>query len=411
MARLLLSTLRSAGKSIAIILHAARRAVTFLPRSELLERTRRSYSHRALLADGLIKLYGVDLPRTWHRTFSRAAVLEASCELRNYRSGCRILMAVLTITLAASGFCWLVLFLTAERPWAFGIVSVVVLCAGALGSVSYVVNDSWPPMALMRVSATSVILGAVAWRLSGTSLTLDRVPAGAEAAAAFLVLAASSALGALWSSVGVVGVRYVMRRRRSRAYPESVVIIYSAEILALLDSVKPGMRLTAKGRLIWWLVYLEPCLRGMSRKLPLPPDTSRQLVDRRFSQASAAVREYQAWVALEQPQTIKDLRASMLQLLGAVVTGFYHDLPQPTGEMRGSRTWLHGVRQVVIGLVPMAALASLPLLGIPLPEPLRQWATGLALVWLISRLIKLFDRDVSWQDIQETIRAGGTKGP
>ncbi|WP_125728447.1 hypothetical protein [Kibdelosporangium aridum] len=388
-----------------------RRAVTGLSRSELVQLTRHSYAHRARLAEGLTELYGADLPRTWHRTFSRAAVLDASCEVRNWRSGCRIMLAALLIALAASGLCWLVLFLGADRPWMFVAISGLVLVAGALGSVSYVINDAAPAMALLKVSAASTLVGAMLLWLSGSSITFERVASGAEAAASFLVLAASSALGAMLSSAGLVCVRLAMKRRRARVFPESVVIIYGAEVLAMLDGVEPGMRMAMKNRVINWLAYIEPCLRGLSRKLPLPPNSSRQLVEQRFAQASTAVGEYQAWVALEQPQTIKDLRTSILQLVGAAVTGFYHDLPQPTGEIRPARTWIRGVRQVLIGLIPVGALVSLPLLGITLPEPLRQWVTGLALVWLIARLIKLFDRDVSWQDIQEAIRTGGQKGP
>ena len=49
----------------------------------------------------------------------------------------------------------------------------------------------------------------------------------------------------------------------------------------------------------------------------------------------------------------------------------------------------------------------MPTIGISLPDPLRQWITGLTLVWLVAKVIKLLDPADSIRDMHQVLKSGG----
>jgi hypothetical protein len=410
---------RALARAIGAVIYTAKEAITF-PLAELFHLARQSNSHWTDVRAHIEMIYGPDVSHTWQRRFRRAAVHDAYCFLRSYRAICRILIVALIFGLAASTACLVTLFLGAQRQGQFIAASAIVIPISALCALPFVVSGRMQPFRLLVVSAIGTSIGSLSLFLSGTSATImtiltGKVPSGTEIGAAFLVFAASSAIGAVSSSLALGVVRLATDLRRHRHYPEESAIIFATEIFVLLDNQTPGMPTETKRNTISQLKKIEPCLRGISRKLTLPANSSRLVIDDRFKQASAAVAEYQTWVALEQAHTIKDLRDSMLQLIGAVLTGFYHDLPQPDGPtakdfgVSRARAWLRGVRQLMTGLLPILVIVALPWFGVALPDPVRQWVTSLALVWFAGNAIALFNpaQHITMRDLLETVRTGG----
>lgn len=67
------------------------------------------------------------------------------------------------------------------------------------------------------------------------------------------------------------------------------------------------------------------------------------------------------------------------------------------------------VKRLVIGLlaatVPLGIIISWPLLGLAIPDYLRQWLTGFAIAWLIAKVLQLLDpaHSQTWEQIHATL--------
>lgn len=55
--------------------------------------------------------------------------------------------------------------------------------------------------------------------------------------------------------------------------------------------------------------------------------------------------------------------------------------------------------------MPAAIVLFLPLFGITLPDPLRQWLVTVASIWLVVKLILAIDPDFrkTWREVREIL--------
>jgi hypothetical protein len=117
-----------------------------------------------------------------------------------------------------------------------------------------------------------------------------------------------------------------------------------------------------------------------------------QRVTSRFSGAAAWIRELEIWVALPQRTTLEDMRDSLHEILGPIVTGRLHYLPSVDPSPATSSTsidWRRVVFNVIAGAVPAALLALASILGL-VPEAWREAASAIAVLSVVIGVANAF---------------------
>lgn len=130
----------------------------------------------------------------------------------------------------------------------------------------------------------------------------------------------------------------------------------------------------------------------------------------RFHGAAAALRRCQAQLVISDPDTVPQTRQRLAELAAALITGHYAWLP--AGE-DGAEAWMASAPRrpariagaIVIAVVPVGVVAGSPLVGIVVPDYLRQWLAGFAVVWFIAKVLQALDPTYgnTWDRVQTAV--------
>ena len=147
----------------------------------------------------------------------------------------------------------------------------------------------------------------------------------------------------------------------------------------------------------------------------MPPNNIRDAVHKHFRQAAATINTYQFLVALPQPESNIELQKRLAELSMIFLTKEYRSFPVSTDSTESGRTSRRQqLRSLLTGLliavVPLVVIAASYGSGLTLPDYVQQWLTGFAIVWLIARVIQLFDPtySITWERVHTALGAPRT---
>ncbi|WP_148307885.1 hypothetical protein [Actinoplanes friuliensis] len=128
------------------------------------------------------------------------------------------------------------------------------------------------------------------------------------------------------------------------------------------------------------------CLeKGLAWQLRLASPSFNSVVQHRMRSAAEAVRERQVWLTLPEPQTGQDLLRFSLDVMSAVATGRYGELPLASSEITTKVKFVNalmGTGRIVLGaIVPVSLVVALDATNV-----LRGGATSVALYAVASIL-------------------------
>jgi hypothetical protein len=203
-------------------------------------------------------------------------------------------------------------------------------------------------------------------------------------------------LGTLLARIAFFVGDVLVDRRRTRRYPETSALLYT---VAIVDWLRPDDSLGDlfnRRELMRWMNFLVDCLNiHIARILAVGDHGLPETAHSRFNQAASALRGYQTQIALPRPDTHQTLRARLAELAVPLLTGHYDLLPTSEATVKPPALLGRQPARLAVGLLvaalPLTIVAAYPLLGFSLPDYLRQWLAGFALVWLIAKILQSLD--------------------
>ena len=300
---------------------------------------------------------------------------------------------------AGSGWAWLAVSAYDHGEW-FTAVSAVLFLLNAIATApaAAFTGNPWRRLGTLAVfwAALSVgLLAADGW--PSLDLWHRRPP---DTLQIFVFATGSVALfcllGTLLARLAFFVGDVLIERRRTRRYPDTSALLYTLGLFHLLNRGNNLSNLFRRRELMWLLDLLAKSLQShIPRVLTVRGHGLPQTARVRFDQAASTVRGYQEQVAMPGQGTGQELRARVAELVAPLVTGHYDLLPasevtdeppaslarRPIGLMVGG----------MVAVLPLVVVAVYPLLGFSLPDYLRQWLTGFAVVWLIAKVLQMLD--------------------
>ena len=216
--------------------------------------------------------------------------------------------------------------------------------------------------------------------------------------AASVTIALFDLLAAVVAFVALSVAGWVIRRRRQTRY----VVVAPVYVLAVLV-VRLGDPSQAQdpGFQRWVIAGLRVVAPSIGETLPkrigVTGAAGGSVAARRFSSAAQAVRGYETWIALPHQGTRLDLRDALAHLLVTLVSGQYHFLPaaeaatdDPTAHIGRHRAW-SVIQRLAVAVLPLATVVLWSRFGFGFPEPIKEWVSGLAVLWLLAALLGMLD--------------------
>ena len=333
--------------------------------------------------------------------YRRKAVRAAYLLLEEAQRLARVKLAAIGVGLLTAGGGWVWLSVTAYTGggwYAVVLATLFLLNAVATAPAAAFTGNPWRRLGVLAVFWAALSVGLLAsdgwprldlWQQQSPDLLQIFVFATGSIALFCL-------LGTLLARLAFFACDVIVERRRTRKYPETIALFQTVGMIDLLSKGNGIGDLLSRRDLIWGLDAVADFIddhipriftvRGYNL-----PEEARV----RFDQAASAVRGYQAQVALPNGDTSQNLRARLAELAVPLVTGHYDLLPtsdaaakSPASLARRPARLLVGV---LAGVLPLAIVAVYPLLGFSLPDYLRQWLAGFAVVWLIAKTLQMVD--------------------
>ncbi|MGY6658557.1 hypothetical protein ACXIZN_41010 [Amycolatopsis sp. TRM77291] len=334
--------------------------------------------------------------------YNRAVGLGALQAWRENQTDARIKLGVMVIGLVAGGSGWIWLAAAAQASGiTFAAVSMVMFVLNALIVAPAAAHTANPwrrlsQLAVVWAAISIVLLGCAQWPpLASWS---QRPPSTLQVLSfATGTVAVFCLVGALLARIAFFVVDLTIARRRVRELPEVTALMAAIDVFAQADK---GLGIGDVWRRRWMIRKLDligQCVeRGIPSLLAMPDSSARDVARDRFQQAASVIRGYQTWIALPKPETGEELRSRLAELAMTLLTGHYDRLPtnaDTTGSTPGStsRKIARHVSGVMVAALPLAVVLGWSAFGPVLPEYLKQWLTGFAIVWFIARFLQLLD--------------------
>lgn len=256
-------------------------------------------------------------------------------------------------------------------------------------SIGLLAGDGWPPL--------------ISWFQRPPS-TLQILAFATGSVALFCLL------GALLARIAFSVVDLTIARRRVRKFSNVTALIYTVE---LIDWLSKDGNINDVQRRRWAIQMLElisQCVEiGLPSLLAMPTNRSGDAARDRFRQAAMVVRSYQILVALPESNTGSELRARLAELAMTLLTTHYHLLPtnedaSPYKPTLG-RKMRRFVGDLLVAALPLAIVVGWYEFGFGLPDYLRQWLAGFAIVWLIAKILQMLDPtySITWERVHTTL--------
>jgi hypothetical protein len=227
-------------------------------------------------------------------------------------------------------------------------------------------------------------------------------------------VAASDVLGGALIRIGDFALSLILDRRRVRITPHDTALEHAIELVEFIGEDGDLGGVFGARWITQRLELISRCLStGLPTVLAMPATSARDVANKRFGQAAATIRDYEAWVALPQGDTGLELRGRLAELAMTLLTGHYHLLPTMGADEPSAMAASRSVRRYGVGLlvaiVPITIVVvwkfvGYSLVGYSLPDYFQQWLGGFALVWLIARILELFEPDygATWDRVRST---------
>jgi hypothetical protein len=333
--------------------------------------------------------------------YTRKATLVARALLAEaqLRARIKLVAIVVGLTMAGGGWVWLAITAYTRGLW-YGAISAMLflLNALAMAPAAAFTSNPWRRLGGLAVFWATLSVSLLAadqwpsldsWQEHPPSLLQISVYATGSVAAFCL-------LGTLLARLAFFAGDALIDRRRKRRYPETSALIH---VLALIEgfSQRRGLGdLVRRRDIMWSLDFLVGYVTVHIPRVLTVRGYSIQVEARtRFDQAGSVLRGYQAQLAVSNRDTELELRSRLAEFAVPLVTDHYDLLPSDgTSATRATSLPHRPARLLADGLVavlPLAIVATYPLLGFGLPEYLRQWLTGFAIVWLLAKILQLVD--------------------
>ena len=185
-------------------------------------------------------------------------------------------------------------------------------------------------------------------------------------------------------------------------------IVMSVYLLTELRSPSPLSRPASLRQYIRFLSdYLEAGLGARSIY-------QSGIVVKRYTDAATSIKELDVWLSLPQADTAFDMAQRVADLASALLSGFYHELPQaPTPEAlltpsstAGLRAhWTTILRRGIGAVVPVEIYLGWRSIGPGLPAAVDQWLGSIAVLWLILNVVKILDPNYAsaWGEMRDVL--------
>jgi hypothetical protein len=289
--------------------------------------------------------------------------------------------------------------LQAPHQLEFTLASICIYAIGVPVILPWIVGPKrWQGTRLLTVSILSMALAAyfletIRDPLSTFDVLRFNVGEADTIGLSLFGFALAFGLGSACATSSSVCAYLISYRRAYRLFPREIAVTFAARLLRDLATCKPGIPGYKKDVIIRDLNVIVKCLRmGPVDSQRVFDPIARKAVRRRFESAAHSVVKMQQDVALEQHSTIQDVTATMNRLCAGTLMEMYHYLPDISDSDTSlneaqhrsllSRT-AHIIRRVGIGVAPISVLGLTSALDISLPDSVRQWATGISLIWLL----------------------------
>jgi hypothetical protein len=355
--------------------------------------------------------------------YRRAARTGAWLALRDEQISARIRLGTIAIGLlgAGTGWIWLIAA-TSARGVAFAVSSAAVFLINAflVAPAAAHTPNPWRRLGELSVvwAALSIGLFAAA-RWPALTSWFQRAPS------MFHVLSFATGsvalfclLGALFARIASFTVNVTISWQRLHRYPEVTALMQAVELIAGVRKEKWVTDILRRRWMIQRLDLLSRCVgQGIPSLLAMPRNGSGDIARDRFRQAAAVILGYQSWIALPAPETRDRLLARLSELAMILLTGHYDSLPAETdfaapAHRSQSRAVTHYIGGVVAAVFPLAVVLLWSMFGFALPDYVRQWLTGFAIVWFIAKLLQLLDPASGkiWEQVSATVGSPQTPG-
>lgn len=352
--------------------------------------------------DGLIE--GIDEQLWWRSRMLKAAAVSSFELMRasrrintHYAAGICVAVALILgfcVTLLATsrnatGNLTASIFLALTVAMAISVVAVHTLHYWKTASLPYLLAAvAIYVLAAGYAESADTALPATLWKFTD----LNSMPI-ATLCICTVLLSIGGAVAALTDLVGLM-IYIQFFRKTANLYFPCVLMHVAAQLENDPECRHQG--LTAERARLINLVYfvnsrIELILRGSFKVIdPLV----RTVLRSRLSNASLYLQSVALRIAItanqDDSQIIRNLRRTavclLFQLYDHLPTSPSDDDANLTAGQR-NRTWSYWLRWAVITLLPVAAITTVRLLHIDLPEIVVQWLTAFAIAWVLVRAI------------------------
>ncbi len=348
--------------------------------------------------------------------YSRTVGIGALNAWREEQTAARIELSAIVIGLLTAGSGWIWLTVAARASGiTFAVVSVALFMVNALlvAPAAAHTRNPWRRLSQLAVGWAAIsigLLGGAQW--PPLASWFQRPPSTFQILSfATGTVAVFCLLGALLARIAFLVVDLTIARRRVHRSPEITALMETIDLIAQSDKDIGIGDVWRRRWMIRKLDLVSQCIeKGIPSLLAMPDNSAGDMARDRFHQAASVIRSYQTWIALPRPETGEELRSRLAELAMTLLTAHYDRLPtntDMTAVTRGatSRKIARYIGGVMVAALPVAVVLIWSTFGLGLPDYLKQWLTGFAIVWFIARLLQLLDPTSSktWEQIHATL--------